>query len=155
MPFRLWPRKISKKREAITPKKRDVGAKFTMAPEMRRYASEADGLPADIYSFSKTLWIALTNQPLGFDGQYNLNSFVSLKNYLPKIYTTTLDQLLIECTDHDPLRRPKIKQVIDRLKEWLSLLNDFHNRNLKESTSFSNYYSPMALLHEPFGLILI
>lgn len=130
------------KREPITPKTRDVGAKFTMAPEMRRYASEADGLPADIYSFSKTLWIALTNQQLGFDGQYSVNSFLSLKNYLPKIYTTTLDQLLVECTDNDPLRRPKIRQVINRLNEWLTLLNDFHNRNLKEWTELQQLLFP-------------
>lgn len=36
------------KRESITPKKRDVGAKFTMAPEMRRYAYEADGKSPDV-----------------------------------------------------------------------------------------------------------
>ncbi len=41
----------------ITPERRDVGAKFTMAPEMRREAAGADGLPADVFSFAKTLWI--------------------------------------------------------------------------------------------------
>ena len=65
----------------VTPKKRDVGAKFTMAPEMRREASDANGLPADVYSLAKTLWIALTKQTKGFDGQYIPNSILGLKNY--------------------------------------------------------------------------
>ncbi len=120
------------KRAEITPRKRDVGPKFTMAPEMRRYASAAEGGPADVYSFCKTLWIALTKQAQGFDGQYTINSVVSLKSFVPKLYTTTLDQLFIECTDNDPRRRPDIKQVTARLKEWLKIVGDFHIRNQSE-----------------------
>jgi serine/threonine-protein kinase len=119
-------------REEITPKKRDVGPKFTMAPEMRRYAAAADGGPADVYSFCKTLWIAITRQNQGFDGQYTTNSIVSLKSFVPTLYTTTLDQLFVECTDNDPRRRPDIKQVTPRLKEWLKVVGDFHARNQSE-----------------------
>lgn len=36
-------------REDITIPKRDVGPKFTMAPEMRRDAAKAKGGPADVY----------------------------------------------------------------------------------------------------------
>ena len=120
------------KRAPLTPKKRDVGPKFTMAPEMRRSASEADGRLADVYSFSKTLWIALTKQVQGFDGQYTTGSVLALRKYLPKLYTTTLDQLLIECTDNLPRRRPSISRVADRLREWMSIAGDFHKRNLSE-----------------------
>lgn len=130
------------KRAVITPKKRDVGPKFTMAPEMRRYASAADGGPADVYSFCKTLWIALTKQPQGFDGQYTTNSVVSLKSFLPQLYTTTLDQLFIECTDNDPHRRPDIKHVSDRLKEWLTIVGDFHIRNQSEWTELQHTLFP-------------
>ena len=88
------------KKENITPKQRDVGAKFTMAPEMRRHASEADGMPADIYSLAKTLWIFMTGQEKGFDGQYNPNSILSIKKYCSDVRTTKLDNLLVECTDN-------------------------------------------------------
>ena len=68
-------------RESLTPIKRDVGAKFTMAPEMRRFASKADGKAADVYSFAKSLWIALSGEARGFDGQYVPNGILGLKNY--------------------------------------------------------------------------
>ncbi|MEZ8188656.1 serine/threonine protein kinase [Vibrio sp. 1F279] len=73
-------------KENITPEKRDVGAKFTMAPEMRREASLADGMPADVFSLAKSLWIALTKQEKGFDGQYNPSSILSVKNYCDDLY---------------------------------------------------------------------
>ncbi len=129
-------------RTEITPKKQDVGPKFTMAPEMRREASEADGIPADIYSFGKTLWIALTEQKKGFDGQYSANSVLALKRYLPNCYTTTLDQLLTECTDNDPRKRPTMDQITARLEEWLALINDFHTRNLAEWTEVQQILFP-------------
>lgn len=130
------------KRTPLTPKKRDVGPKFTMAPEMRRYASEADGGPADVYSFSKTLWIALTKQVQGFDGQYTTSSGLSLKRFLPKIYTTTLDQLMIECTDNDPRKRPRIEHVTVRLNEWVEIVDDFDRRNLAEWTEMQHTLFP-------------
>jgi len=129
-------------RAAITPKRRDVGPKFTMAPEMRRSASESDGRPADVYSFAKTLWIALTKQSLGFDGQYTQTSILSLRNFLPKLYTTTLDQLLLECTDNHPLRRPTIKRLGSRLEEWLAIVDDFHKRNRSEWSEMQNTLFP-------------
>ncbi len=132
-------------RPGLTPEKRDVGAKFTMAPEMRRRASSADGLPADVYSFAKSLWIVLSGQELGFDGQYSTSSILSLHNYLPETYTTTLDQLLIECTDSDPARRPKMAAVIERLEEWLTTIADFHIRNLKEWNELTRKLFPLVV----------
>lgn len=120
------------KKENITPKRRDVGAKFTMAPEMRRHASEADGMPADIYSLAKTLWIFMTGQEKGFDGQYNPNSTLSIKEYCSDVRTTKLDNLLVECTDNNPLMRPTAEQFKMRFKEWVEVSKDFHSRNLIE-----------------------
>ncbi|MCC2955337.1 protein kinase [Massilia sp. IC2-477] len=131
-------------RTNITPMKRDVGAKFTMAPEMRRNASEADGLPADVYSFAKSLWIALTGEQLGFDGQYNPGSTLALTNYLPEIYTTTIDRLLVECTETEPNLRPSITSVKLRLREWLEICEDFHTRNLTEWSELTHKLFPMG-----------
>lgn len=131
-------------RSTITPEKRDVGAKFTMAPEMRRKASTADGLPADVYSFSKSLWIALTGEELGFDGQYNPASSLALSHYLPETYTTTLDRLLAECTETEPNRRPSITVTISRLREWLEICEDFNTRNLVEWTELTHKLFPLS-----------
>lgn len=131
-------------RSPVTPPRRDVGAKFTMAPEMRRQAHSANGLPADVYSFAKSLWIALTGQELGFDGQYNPLSSLALNKYLTNTYTTTLDRLLEECTDTVPDRRPTMANVVVRLEEWLSICRDFHTRNLTEWTELTRKLFPLG-----------
>ena len=137
--------KFEKRRSGITPSRRDVGPKFVMAPEMRRTARTAAGGPADVYSFMKTLWIALTNERLGFDGQYVTGSSLSLKNYLPGSYTTTIDELLVECTDNDPEARPRIDHVIGQLRQWLVLTEDFHRRNLREWTEVEGKLFPASV----------
>lgn len=113
----------------LTPDKRDVGAKYTMAPEMRRYAARSDGIPADVYSFAKSLWIAITNSILGFDGQYIPNGADSIKPYLDRLYATPIEQLLAECTNSDPLLRPNMNDVRDRLNDWIAISEDFQLRN--------------------------
>lgn len=132
----------------ITPERRDVGAKFTMAPEMRREAAGADGLPADVFSFAKTLWIVLTGQSLGFDGPYIAGSSVGLKNFLGKKYTTILDKLLSDCTQHDPLARPAITEVVTRLNEWLEVIADFQLQNAYEWREFAGKFFPLQSPNE-------
>lgn len=132
-------------RKPITPVRRDVGPKFTMAPEMRRYASQADGIPADVFSFAKTLWIALTGREQGFDGQYSAAaSDLALKNFMPGIYTTTLDQLLSESTCNDPTQRPSIEAFRMRLVEWLKLTENFHEQNRTEWTELMQVLFPLG-----------
>lgn len=110
----------------------DLGPKFTMAPEMRRNASTADGELADVYSFAKTVWIAITGDIKCFDGQYNVLSTVNINNYCKGLYSKSLDILLTECTEHSPKKRPKMKEVVKRLREWIELNDDFHLKNLTE-----------------------
>lgn len=131
-------------RKNLTPKRQDVGPKFTMAPEMRREAERADGLAADIYSLAKTLWIALTKRVKGFDGQYSPDGILSLKKYCPDLYTTKLDALLVRCTDNDPLERPAADEFIEQLEHWIELNNDFHERNLQEWLELQNKLFPMG-----------
>ncbi|WP_350585579.1 protein kinase [Pseudoalteromonas sp. RB2-MNA-CIBAN-0110] len=131
-------------KEDITPERRDIGAKYTMAPEMRRQADRSDGLPADVYSLAKSLWILITDQHKGFDGQYNPNSVIGISQYCPDIYTTELDNLLIECTDNDPKRRPSILSFLNRLSKWISLNKDFEQRNLLEWLELQNRIFPLG-----------
>jgi serine/threonine protein kinase len=131
--------------ERITPDKRDVGAKFTMAPEMRRFASDADGKPADVYSLAKSLWMVLSGETLGFEGQYDpRSSVVGLSNYLSTYYLTPLDKLLAACTDHAPGLRPTAEQFSQELSEWLRVNNDFDDRNGNEWREVSEKIFPMG-----------
>jgi serine/threonine-protein kinase len=109
-----------------------IGAKWTMAPEMKRSSSSADSLKADTYSLAKTLWIILTENDKGFDGQYTTESIIELRNHFKSIYTKPIDDLLISSTDNDPLKRPTIGQFIESLEEWKLLNEDFGERNLAQ-----------------------
>lgn len=126
----------------LTPPKEPVGPKFTMAPEMRRKAAEAAGGPADVFSFAKTLWIALTGEKMGFDGQYSPSGYLALSRYCKDEYLTPLDELLSECTDTDPEVRPTIRLVHARLLEWVEMMEDFDRRNLSEWTVIQNRLFP-------------
>lgn len=131
-------------RKEITPDRQDVGPKFTMAPEMRREAALADGGPADVYSFAKTMWVALTQESRGFDGQYSAEGVLAISRHHPEVLTTPLDELLAECTDNAPSGRPQIKTVIQRLKDWVDTQEDFHRRNLVEWVEVQNTLFPIG-----------
>lgn len=131
-------------RPDITPPQGAVGPKFTMAPEMRREAAEADGGPADVYSLAKTLWVMLTGQPLGFDGQYAASGVLALSTCHPHEFVGPLDELLAECTDNDPTGRPSASELADRLEHWVELNDDFHRRNLAEWVTIQRRLFPVA-----------
>lgn len=135
-----YPRK-----EKLTPQKRDVGAKFTMAPEMRRIARDADGKKADIYSFAKTLWIALTGESKGFDGQYVPNGILGLNKYHRGLYLTSLDELLVLSTDNDPSFRPSMEYFYEELEKWLRLNEDFEERNVTEWFELQKIIFPIGV----------
>lgn len=129
----------------ITPEKRDVGAKYTMAPEMRRYAVKADGKPADVYSFAKSLWIAITGIELGFDGQFVPDASLTLKHKIEGWYATPIEQLLSECTLHEPSHRPSMLAVRERLIEWVSVSENFKRRNELEWIELCGKLFPMGI----------
>lgn len=119
-------------KKEISIKNEEIGAKWTMAPEMRRESSTADVSKADVYSLAKTLWIYLTGHKKGFDGQYSTESIIHLKKFYPDYYTTPIDNLLISCTDNDPSKRPNIDGFLYQLQEWKILSDDFHERNQQQ-----------------------
>lgn len=121
-----------------------IGAKWTMAPEMRREGSKADGKPADVYSLAKSLWILLTKQKKGFDGQYNPNGVNGLskirsiaryemdyrgEDYRRVVFIKTLDDLLHSSTDDDPTKRPTISNFVETLSWWTVAYKDLATRN--------------------------
>lgn len=111
----------------LTQSDRPLGAIFTRAPEMLRNPKGANGKPTDIYSMAKTLWMLLTKDDKGFDGQYNerddahrLNGFEHLKNE----HLLEIEQLLTQATHSNPTERPTAKEFQEQLKEWLVIYND-------------------------------
>ncbi len=128
----------------ISLKNEEIGAKWTMAPEMKRESSQADGIKADIYSLAKTLWIILTENPKGFDGQYSTQSIIELKRFYKESYTTPIDVLLSACTDNDPDSRPNISEFIYALQNWKTLNEDFHERNLEQWFEIQTRLFPTA-----------
>lgn len=132
-------------KKEISMKNEEIGAKWTMAPEMKRESSTADTAKADIYSLAKTLWIYLTGNKKGFDGQYSTTSIIHLKQFYPKSYTTPIDNLLIACTDNDPKRRPSINEFIFELQEWKFLSQDYHERNQQQWFEIQTMLFPLSI----------
>ena len=113
--------------ETLTHSDRALGSTFTIAPEMKRNPKGADGKPADVYSMAKTLWMMLTRDEKGFDGQYNerdrqhrLNDYEHLRD----VHLLEIEELLAQSTETDPLARPTIKQFKEKLEDWLFVYAD-------------------------------
>jgi serine/threonine-protein kinase len=116
----------------LTKYEKRLGPLWTIAPEMRRNPGKADGLCADIYSLAKTLWILLTKEKMGFDGQYipgDESIGLSNNQQFRNVYLSKIDELLIKCTEHKPSKRPKIDEFINDLSEWKKLCKDLIIRN--------------------------
>ena len=113
----------------VTQKGAEVGPKWTMAPEMKRDAHKSNGKPADVYSLAKTLWIFLTREKKGFEGQYSDDGYISLRQYIKDIYYPPLDKLLSNATSNNPSERPTAKQFERKLLEWTRLNEDWSERN--------------------------
>ena len=123
-----------------------VGAKWTMAPEMRREGNKASGKSADVYSLAKTFWILITKNKKGFDGQYDptgINSLnrLSLKekdkkgsfydndNSKPTLFIKPIDDLLRNCTYDLPMHRPTMQNFYETVSWWKSSHKDLEIRN--------------------------
>lgn len=134
------------KADGLTPERRDVGAKFTIAPEMRRAASSAAGDPADVYSLAKSLWIVLTGVDLGFEGQYDpQSSTVGLSRYLQDShYLTPLNELLVAATDHAPEERPSAEDFSRRLAEWVRIDTSFEEKIRHQWREISERLFPLG-----------
>ena len=109
-----------------------VGSKLgnfaTIAPELR-YVEDinADFRPADVYSLGLTLWMLLTRDEKGFDGQYAIAAKSMLETALKgeKLELRNLHDLLEKATEYDPKLRPSIEEFEEKLIEWIEATKDF------------------------------
>ncbi|PFB81961.1 protein kinase domain-containing protein [Bacillus cereus] len=132
-------------KEDVTTKFESVGPKWTMAPEMRRSPQVADGKKADVYSLAKTMWIILTGEKLGFDGQYSRLGKNSLNKFDLHLFRDPLDKLLYDCTNDEAELRPTMQEFVDRLNEWKIHEKDFQKRNPYEWRRIQEELFPTAI----------
>ena len=120
----------------LTTSERTVGAKFTIAPEMKRDPLHSDGLKADIYSLAKTFWIMLTNDKFCFEGVYDpLDDGISLR-YNDKLngkHLVELERLLSAATSNAPEDRPSMEQFAESIDNWIVLANDINSPKTQKS----------------------
>lgn len=131
------------KKEKVSSLTERIGAVWTIAPEMKRISSTAQFKKADIYSFAKTLWILITKQKKGFEGQYIEKSNISIENFVDlKIndhfgtfgewrYESLilLESLIKDSTDNNPLKRPSALDFSTRLSDWYNTSSVLAKRN--------------------------
>lgn len=110
-----------------------IGAKATIAPEMKIDSKNADGKKADVYSLAKTLWMLLVRKDYAFDGTYNPDSeLTGLRIFYKRIHLVELEQLLIDSTQDNPYLRPTIEEFSHRLIEWFNIYQNFESSNLSQ-----------------------
>ena len=129
----------------LTMKGETVGPKWTMAPEMKRNAEKASGGPADVYSLAKTMWILLTKESKGFEGQYIDDTFIGLQKFQPSIFREPLNELLSRCTENDSKKRPSAKEVSKCLKNWIPVNKNYEQRNKLEWFSIQKKLFPSSI----------
>jgi serine/threonine protein kinase len=129
----------------ITLQRKDLGPKWTIAPEMKRNPHTADGKLADVYSMAKTMWILLTKEEKGFEGQYSSGSSIEIKKLVPSIYHAPIEDLLHKSTDHNPENRPSIKEFVAQLIKWKELNEDFARRSKSEWSDIQRKLFPSAM----------
>lgn len=102
--------------DSITRAGRRLGPIDYMAPEMRERADEADPHPADVYAFSKALWVLMTGSNLPLPGPHRPDDpAYSLVERLDYTYAAELDQLMARSTRHEPSQRPSPAEVAREL----------------------------------------
>ena len=130
---------------SLTETNHSLGAIFTLAPEMKRNPKIADGRKADVYSLAKTMWILLSGNEKGFDGQYNpfdKTESLRLMDRYKHDHLVELEDLLSTATSNDPDKRPSMKDFQTGLRrfEWI--------RNNSEAAWKSDWNSLERVLFE-------
>ena len=108
----------------LTKKRDNIGAKFTIAPEMKRDSKCSDPYKADVYSMGKTLWMYLTENEDAFEGRYNpIESSIGL-HYFEQYKDSNIAEiefLLEAATMDNPDDRPTIDEFCIRLSNWITI----------------------------------
>lgn len=105
-----------------------VGPGPTMAPEMRRKRAPTSAYPADVFSLAKSLWMILTVEPQGFDGEYSATQRRILSLAWPEEHLGPLHRILANATAHEPADRPTALTLAAELSQWVEVTSDIDRR---------------------------
>lgn len=131
----------------LTKKRDNIGAKFTIAPEMRRDSKISDPYKADVYSMGKTLWMYLTENEDAFEGTYNpLDRSVGLHYFeqYKRANIAEIEILLEGATKNSPADRPTINEFCDQLSYWITISknNNYDAIQQGEFRMLKHYLNP-------------
>ncbi|WP_168393876.1 protein kinase [Acinetobacter indicus] len=106
----------------ITPHGTRMGNYQTIAPEMRKTGKDLeteDYKKSDIYSFGVTIWMILTQDEHGFDGEYSASQREKLEHILfkEKIILTDIHTIIERCTKTNPSERITLEEIIHILSQ--------------------------------------
>lgn len=132
-------------KDDLTGLREELGPRWTMAPEVRRSAKGTDALPADVYSLAKSLWVLVSGDEQGFEGQYNAGSSIGMSAFAPNAFTGPLDELVVQATEHDPHARPTMAGFATGLREWLRIQEEFSERNALEWMDVQRALFPLGV----------
>lgn|GEM_PF-3046413 len=114
----------------ITPDRTRMGNYQTIAPEMRKTGKNLqteDYKKSDIYSLGVTIWMILTQDEHGFDGEYSTSQQEKLEQILfkEKIILTDIHTIIEGCTKTNPTDRITLDEIIFTLNKVESSLQNY------------------------------
>lgn len=106
----------------ITPHGTRMGNYQTIAPEMRKTGKDLeteDYKKSDIYSLGVTIWMILTQDEHGFDGEYSTSQQERLEQILfkEKIILNDIHTIIEGCTKTNPTERIILERIISILHQ--------------------------------------
>ena len=147
----------------LTKNNKGVGPIWTIAPEMKRTPETADAERGDVYSLAKTLWILITGELKGFEGEYSSGRQCSLINYGIK-NPSYLEDIIKPCTSDIPQNRLTYGEIIRlltalignngdalALKEWAAL----KKRIFPENTPVRSQWARIQEIQQILKLITV
>jgi serine/threonine protein kinase len=109
-------------KEPLTKKSRHLGPLYFHAPEMLSNPANAEGVPADVFSLAKTLWVLAAGQQFPPPGELRVDTAgLRLSSFVDHPKALLLDNLLESATRFDPAQRPSMARLAQELREWRSL----------------------------------
>jgi len=114
----------------ITPHGTRMGNYQTIAPEMRKTGKDLeteDYKKSDIYSLGVTIWMILTQDEHGFDGEYSASQREKLEQILfkEKIILTDIHTIIERCTKTNPSERITLEEIIYILSQVEESLKNY------------------------------
>ena len=131
----------------ITRNNDQLGAYWTIAPEMQRSSDTADGRKADVYSIAKTMWMLLAREKRSFGGQYlpgrRPMALAAYHTNVPLLHI--IEQLLAAATAHEPDERPDMAAFGRTLCDWVEKAGDYRQVSLGDWDALQRYLFPVTV----------